>query len=109
MSGPFVARLVEQFKAGITTEAIVLVNANSTETKWFAPMWDYTLCFTDHRIDFETPAGAKNGSTHGSVFVYLGKNTEAFAREFDQFGYVVARMKIKPAITIVNEGEAQAA
>lgn len=109
MSGPFVARLVEQFKAGITTEAIVLVNANSTETKWFAPLWDYTLCFTDHRIDFETPAGAKNGSTHGSVFVYLGKNVEAFAREFDQFGYVVARLRLQPAITVIDTEAEKAA
>jgi len=103
LSGAFVARLVEQVKAGITTEAIVLVNANSTETKWFAPMWDYTLCFTDHRIDFETPTGARNGSTHGSVFVYIGKNVETFAREFDPFGYIVARLRVQAALIPVEE------
>lgn len=88
-SGPFATRLVEQYRAGITTAAIILVNANSTETKWFAPLWDYILCFTDHRIDFTPSDGRGHGSTHGSVFIYLGPDNEAFMVEFRQYGYVV--------------------
>lgn len=93
LSGPFIAKLVEEYEAGRVTEAVVLVNANSTETKWFAPMWQHTLCFTDHRIDFISPHGVKDGSTHGSVFIYLGPNVNRFVEEFDQFGYVVRQVK----------------
>lgn len=91
LSAPFVERLINQFNSGITTEAVVLVNANSTETNWFSPLWDYVLCFCDHRINFETPGGADNGSTHGSVFIYLGGNKHKFYENFNQFGYVVVR------------------
>jgi lambda repressor-like predicted transcriptional regulator len=86
----FLASLVDQYTSGITTEAIVLVNAHATETTWFAPMWDHTLCFTDHRINFYGTAGS--GSTHGSVFVYLGPNRDRFIREFQRWGYVVERV-----------------
>lgn len=86
----FVARLVQQFSDGITTEAVVLVNAHATETTWFAPLWDHVMCFTDHRINFYGTAGI--GSTHGSVFVYLGQNRDAFVREFARWGYTVERV-----------------
>lgn len=86
----FIGRLVEQVEAGITSEAVVLVNAHSTDTKWFQPLWDHTLCFTDHRINYYGSEGS--GSTHGSVFVYIGANWEAFAEEFKQYGAVVRRV-----------------
>jgi phage N-6-adenine-methyltransferase len=93
LSGPFAKRLVEQFEAGIVEEAVLLVNANSTDTNWFSPLWDYTLCFTDHRIDFQNPEGSRNGSTHGSVFIYLGENERAFYDHFSPFGCVVKRLR----------------
>jgi ParB family chromosome partitioning protein len=90
----FVARLVDQFTDGITTEAVVLVNAHATETTWFAPLWDYPLCFTDHRINFYGRDGIRStGCTHGSVFVYLGNRGAEFIREFDQWGYCVQRVR----------------
>lgn len=93
-SGPaFVARLIEAFNAGDVTEAITLVNANSCDAKWFQPLWDHTLCFTHHRIDFISPHGEKaSSSTHGSVFVYLGSRQSVFAEHFRPFGAVVARV-----------------
>lgn len=89
LSGRFVAKLFDEIAAGRVTEAVVLVNANSTETNWFAPLWHHTLCFTDHRINFYSPARSTNGSTHGSVFIYIGPNDRAFYREFAGYGYVV--------------------
>lgn len=88
----FIARLLQQFEAGITTEAITVVNSNVTDTKWFAPLWDHTLCFTNHRINFSSPTEAANGSTHGSVFVYLGWRVQRFVESFWQFGVVVRRI-----------------
>lgn len=88
----FVARLMEQYEAGVTNAAIVLLNAHATDTKWFRPLWEHTLCFTDHRIDYNSPEGKRTASTHGSVFVYLGLNRARFAEVFSQFGPVVHRL-----------------
>lgn len=87
----FVTKLIKQHEEGTTTEAILLVNSHATDTKWFQPLWDYLLCFTDHRVNFNAPTGAGVGSTHGSVFVYFGENRDRFFREFSEFGVVVAR------------------
>ena len=88
----FVIKLVDQHQQGITTEAILLVNSHATDTKWFQPLWDYILFFTDHRINFNTPGrDSGSGSTHGSVFIYLGPHRDVFAVEFSQFGVIVRR------------------
>jgi phage N-6-adenine-methyltransferase len=94
LSAAFTAKLIEQYQARITTEAILLVNANSTDTKWFQPLWDYVLCFTNHRINFICPDGEKSGSTHGSVFVYFGPNQKKFAEVFSRLGVIVRRWKM---------------
>lgn len=91
LSGPFVAKLLSEFEAGNVEEAIVLVNSNSTDTNWFRPLWNHILCFTDHRINFYSPQEKPSGSTHGSVFIYIGPNWEGFADTFKEFGAVVAR------------------
>src|SRR5436305_3481349 len=54
-------RLQDQRAAGITREAIVLVNA-STDTGWFQQLWDYAVCLTDHRVNFWSRDGGQ-GST----------------------------------------------
>lgn len=87
LSASFIEKLLEQIKKGNVTEAIVLLNANSTETKWFSPLWNYILCFTDHRINFIGQSSTT--STHGSVFIYIGPQERKFYEEFKQFGYVV--------------------
>ncbi len=65
----FIGRLVKQVAAGVTTEAVVLVNAHSTDTKWFQPLWDHTLCFTDHRINYygSEGSGAFGSSVRSAV------------------------------------------
>lgn len=97
LTGKFVKKLVDQYEAGITTEAILLINSHATDTDWFQLLWDYVLCFTDHRINFYGPNGKKgNGSTHGSIFVYLGPNPKAFAREFAKYGAILKRWVFNP-------------
>jgi len=94
LTAKFVNKLVEQYRAGITTEAILLVNAHATDTDWFQPLWDYVLCFTNHRINFYGPNGQRgSGSTHGSVFVYFGPKPKVFAKEFSRFGAIVRRWR----------------
>jgi hypothetical protein len=82
-------RLIEQYQAGITTEAILLVNA-VTDRTWFQALWDFPICFTHHRIPFYKPGGSPGAQpVCGSAFVYLGANHIQFARVFRQFGAVV--------------------
>jgi hypothetical protein len=92
LSAAFTVKLLEEYSGGNIVEAILLVNANSTDTQWFQPLWEHTLCFTNHRINFISPGGPKSGgSTHGSAFIYLGEKKEHFAEVFSQFGAVVRR------------------
>ncbi len=88
--GRWMAKLREQFEAGITVEAVALVNA-ATDAKWFAPLWRYSLCFVDHRINFIDGSGGCAGrlSQRASCFVYLGTRSDSFARLFRPFGHVV--------------------
>ena len=90
----FVARAVAEFEAGSVTQAILLLNSNSNETVWFRPLWGHTLCFSAGRINFWGANEQAAGSTHGSVFVYLGSNWRAFAAAFRGFGNVVRRVVV---------------
>jgi ParB-like chromosome segregation protein Spo0J len=92
LTGPFVKHLLTEYAAGRVSAAVLLVNAHATDSSWFQPLWDYPLCFTDHRINFQPPPGRPQaGSTHGSVFAYLGPCQTKFAETFRQFGAVVRR------------------
>jgi hypothetical protein len=73
---------------------VLLVNAHSTDADWFQPLWDYLLCFTDHRINFIAGQGQQqSGSNHGSVFAYLGQDRQAFVDTFSSFGAVMERAR----------------
>lgn len=91
LSGKFIEKLVDEHRAGDVDAAIALVNAHCTDTKWFQPLWEYVLCFTNHRIDFSGD-DTRSGSTHGSVFAYLGDKPELFKQEFSAFGAVVVKL-----------------
>ena len=92
LAGDFTRRLVTHYDAGAVAAGILLVNAHCTDTDWFQPLWEHTLCFTDHRIDFDSNSREKtSSSTHGSVFAYLGPDLAEFAKQFNPFGAVVRR------------------
>jgi ParB family chromosome partitioning protein len=88
----FAEYMGSEYSTGHVKEAIILLGAHAIETKWFASYWDYVLCFTGHRIKFNTPTGpAVAGNIAGSVFIHMGKDSHKFAEEFNKHGYVVAR------------------
>jgi DNA N-6-adenine-methyltransferase (Dam) len=87
----FVARLVDQHARGVTTAAIALLNAHGTDTSWFQPLFDHTLCFTRGRVEFYSPTERASAPTFGAVFAYLGPDDERFARVFSRFGAVLVR------------------
>lgn len=88
----FIPALMKHYESGAVTAAIVLANAHSTDADWFRPLFDHVLCFTDHRLDFDSAGRDKaSSSTHGSVFAYLGDNPKVFAANFTEFGPIVRR------------------
>lgn len=92
LAGDFATRLVDEYEAGRLDAAVLLVNAHCTDTDWFQRVWTGTLCFTDHRIDFDSGQRDKTStSTHGSVFAYFGPDGHKFADEFARHGVVVRR------------------
>jgi hypothetical protein len=85
----FIPKLVGEYQAGRMSAGIVLTAATGTETDWFAHLWDYVICFTDHRLGYWNPLGVGAG-VFGSAFTYLGPEPDRFAVRFAEFGRVVA-------------------
>lgn len=85
------AKLLAEYKAKHVYEAVLLVNA-TTERKWFQPLWNFPICFTDHRINFYNAEGEQKQPTQGNAFVYLGEHIHTFANMFAQFGTIVRKV-----------------
>jgi hypothetical protein len=88
-SGLFTSKLVEEYDEGRVTAAVLLLNAYGFDSGWFQPLWDYPICFTDHRVQFYSPQRETGGPANGNVFIYLGPDPERFRDTFCQFGSIV--------------------
>jgi ParB family chromosome partitioning protein len=87
-AGVWASKLVSEYDAGRVSEAVLLVNSATSE-KWFSDLWRFPICFTDHRIRFNTENGPGPSPTHGSAFVYVGPDYDKFREIFSQFGTIV--------------------
>lgn len=97
MAGLFCQRAVDQYESGNVSACIILVNSLHSQA-WQAPLYNYPICFVDHRIQFVSGDGEKNKNpTFQNIFVYLGKDTDKFAEVFSRFGYVMERLVEKAA------------
>ena len=83
-------RLVAEYQVGNVAAAVLLVNA-TPGNKWFAPLWDFPICFPDHRIRFYGEDGEQSAPTHSNALVYLGPDVERFAETFSRFGVIAVR------------------
>jgi phage N-6-adenine-methyltransferase len=85
----FCEHLVDEYAAGHTIAACVLVN-NATETAWFQTLLEYAaaVCFPRGRIRFWNPAKATATPLQGQAVAYFGHATELFCKTFD-FGRVL--------------------
>lgn len=86
---------LENLSAGQIEQAVVLVN-NATDTQWFRSLREYSaaVCFTHHRISFESPDGKRiSGNTRGQTFFYFGPDSraEAFVMAFSRFGWCISK------------------
>lgn len=87
--GQFTAKLIEEYRAGRTTEAILLTHAY-TDPAWFHKVWAAArfACFTCGRIAFINETGITANPTQGQAFFYFGKNADQFASTFRAFGTI---------------------
>lgn len=91
--GPWVAKFCgEPFREGL------LLTLAYTDTRWFQPLFDYTILFPQGRIRFQDAAGrrANVDPPFGSALVYRGRRQAAFARAFGDMGAIVRRDPTAP-------------
>ena len=93
--GPkFIKKFIESFDNKDIEEGVILINSGGTDSSWFQLLFNEILCFTNHRIKFNSPEGKTDSPISGSCFIYFGEDKERFAKEFKQFGNVVMKYGI---------------
>lgn len=100
LAKPFIFKLIDEYKQGNVEQAILLVTSD-TDASWFVPLWDYPICFADHKVMFHRPGRSNEGQFFGTSFIYFGKNEQKFVDTFSQFGPVTKRVS-KPKSEPVN-------
>lgn len=84
----FVEKALVEYESGSVTQCLLLLKA-ATDTRWFAPLFRYPICFIRGRVRFYTQDGEMTASApFPSVIVYLGANKEGFAQAFKGLGSV---------------------
>ena len=91
--GQFVEKLCDSYASGAVTNAVVLVN-NATETRWFQSLAEQAsaICFPKGRVKFWHPRKVAV-PLQGQAILFLGPNTDEFARAFSQFGFCMEAFK----------------
>lgn len=75
-------------------EEVLLLIPSYTETKWFRPLFEHTICYLYGRVDYYSPTkngGGQFNAPHASVLVYRGPRAQAFAAHFGSIGAVMVR------------------
>ena len=89
----WINKLIAEYQSGGVLQAVLLCTCYA-EGSWFQPLWDYPICFANHKLHFYKPKGnqvkldSQHGHVYGTVFVYLGTNEQAFINVFSPFGRV---------------------
>lgn len=95
----FIGKLISEYQSGNVEQAILLATAQ-IDARWFQPLWQYPICFSDHRVRFYRTGNATTYSQmFGTIFVYLGSNEQEFTEVFSQFGRIAKAIdipKMKP-------------
>jgi phage N-6-adenine-methyltransferase len=78
--GRFIDKLVEEYRSGRCTEAIILTH-NSTDTRWAAVLFENAsaMCFTRGRVKFVSLTKRIAAPAMGQLFTYFGSRPGTFA------------------------------
>lgn len=83
----FTTRLIEQYEAGITTEAVLLVN-NCTDAGWFIALARrYPMMFSVGRAQFWQADQKTFATRQGQAIFYLGTRIDRFLECFNDLAY----------------------
>lgn len=82
---PWIAKLDTAYRSREIEAGIALVPAR-TDTAWFAPLWQHTICFVRGRLKF---GGCEDSAPFPSALVYVGDEYDRFARAVRHLGAVV--------------------
>ncbi len=98
----WITKLLEEFDAGRTTEAVVLV-ASRPDTKWYALLDPFPRCQVRGRLKFSNSSGS---APFPSTIFYLGSNVAAFEEAFRDMGtiYVPFRSQMSALVRADAEG-----
>ncbi len=89
----FAIKLVQEYLSGNVKQAILLTTSR-TDTDHFRLLWEYPICFSDHRVAFYRPRkhfaelASEAAHMHGTIFVYLGPHEQTFIEHFSRFGRI---------------------
>jgi phage N-6-adenine-methyltransferase len=87
---PWIEKLLAEFEAGNTKQAILLVNtANSPQ--WSRLLWhsNFVVCLLDRRVRFWRPDRVEaKGTAQDQMIWYIGYETDAFREAFAQYGAI---------------------
>jgi phage N-6-adenine-methyltransferase len=83
-------RLVNAYRAGDVTDAVLLVKA-ALGYKWFEELFrDWPVCFVRSRLSFILEGGDDDGqSKQGTALFYFGSNFAKFAATFRTIGRII--------------------
>lgn len=96
--GKWVERLISEYKAAHTVEAILLTPARP-DTEWFGLLRDYPRCFVTGRLKFWTgnqPDDQQEAAPFPSAIFYLGNRFGAFAEAFSTIGDIYTLWRPQP-------------
>ncbi|NES02009.1 MAG: hypothetical protein F6K22_03700 [Okeania sp. SIO2F4] len=86
--GKWIEKLISEINDSNVTEAIALLPA-STDTKWFATLWNQPICFWKGRIKFlDTNYQPQLPARQSHCLVYWGENADKFNKVFSEYGEV---------------------
>jgi len=99
----FVTKMLREYALEHFESGLLLVNACTSE-HWFAPLYDYPICFIRGRLKFQKKLDLLNtkatGSTKGSALIYIGNNpTKAFADACSAHNLGRVMLSISPAVS----------
>lgn len=94
----WVEKALRAYDAGTIQQAILLVTTEMN-AQWIQPLYQFSICFPNHRVKFISPKKDKRGKYQhmfGACFVYMGPNKVKFEEVFTQFGPVGFFKQRKP-------------
>lgn len=85
----FIEKLLCEWQSKHISQAVILLNNNVIDRKWFMPLWKFPICFHYGRVKFTSPGIKTTSPPIGQIFIYLGNREEHFIKTFSNVGAIM--------------------